>query len=276
MALIAVTACTKEPEPVGRVVVDPSRLELAHGTFVPIELTWTMESPLPDGDETLVFAHLVDGEGTVRRTFDHRLPGGWVAGETRTETVPIYHSAIGPALPAGTYDLVVGIVDGAGERWPLAADGRLAGHLEYALTSVEVPELDPGTSHFVFEGSWLPVEAGTDVQVVARRWLEDQAAIQVSGLPAGAQELGLVLRIPAGSDGLRFVPDEGSDQPSVLVSTDCSGFEAQVTGPGIHEIRVPVEWGTESCRLRFAPSFHMVEIDSLRRIAVSLEQLGYR
>ena len=274
--MVASVACRGEPDPVGRLAVDPPRLELAHGSFVPVELEWTMEEPLPGDRTALVFVHLVDAEGTVLRTFDHPMPGGWAAGEVRTDPVPVYHSAIGPALAAGTYDLVVGVVDSEGERWPLHTDGRLAGRLEYAVASVEVPDLDPEASRFLFEGAWLPVEAGTDVQVVARRWLEDEAAIQIVALPEGARELGLVLRIPAPSDALRLVPEEGSDQAAVLVATDCSGFEAQVAGPGTHEIRVPVEWGTESCRLRLDPTFHLVEIDSLRHLAVSLEQLGYR
>lgn len=86
----------------------------------------------------------------------------------------------------------------------------------------------------------------------------------------------MVLRIPPETGDLRLVLAEGSDQPSVLLTTDCSGFEAEASGPGFHEIRVPVDWGAESCRLRLVPSFHLVEMTSLRRLAASLEQLGYR
>lgn len=251
-------------------------MTLPHGSFVPVELTWTMGRAVPQGSASLAFVHLMDGDGVVRRTFDHGVAGGWAAGESRVETLPLYHSAIGPALAAGRYDLVVGVTDGEGTRWPLSTDGQPAGRMEYSVASVDVPELDPAGSRFVFDDAWLPVEAGTDVQVVARRWLTGSGALEVSRLPQDAAELGLVLQIPAATDGLRLVLAEGADQASLLVTTDCSGFEAQMTGPGIHEIRVPVEWGTESCRLRFEPTFHLVELESLRRLAASLEQLGYR
>ena len=271
----AFASCAPEPEPVGEVRIEPHRFTLPHGAVQPVDVTWTMTRSLPDSN-ALVFLHLVDPEGTVRRTFDHALPGGWAPDEVRSETVSLYHSAIGPALPAGQYALVVGILDGSGERWPLRTDGTEAGRLEYALAEVEVPELSTEGPRFAFDGSWLPVEAGTDVQVVARRWFHGAASLEIAALPPEAESVWMVLRIPAPSDELRLVPGSGAGQPTILLTTDCSGFEAEVSGPGLHEIRVPVDWGGESCRLRLAPSYHLVELTSLRRLAASLEQLGYR
>lgn len=259
----------------GGVEAHPHRFELPHGSVVPVELVWTMEDPL-DEAVPLVFVHLVDEEGTVRRTFDHAFSGSWQPGRTRSETVAVYHSVIGPALPSGEYELVVGLSDGGDRRWPLRAEGPDVGRKEYSLGRVEVPELVVDGPRFTFDDGWLPVEAGTDVQVVARRWLADTGTLEISGLPQDARELWMILRIPGETEGLRLVLEEGADQPTLRVTTDCSGFEAEVSGPGAHEIRAPVNWGGDSCRVRFDPSFHLIELASLRRVSAGLEQLAYR
>ncbi|MDX1630863.1 MAG: hypothetical protein R3234_03325, partial [Thermoanaerobaculia bacterium] len=158
LALAAgLASCAPSETPVGRVEARPHRFELPHGAVVPVELLWTMEDPL-DGSAALVFAHLVDEDGTVRRTFDHTFPGSWKPGRDRSETVPIYHSAIGPALPSGEYELVVGLSDGEERRWPLRTEGPDVGRMEYALARVRVPELVVDGPRFVFDEGWLPVE----------------------------------------------------------------------------------------------------------------------
>ncbi len=68
--------CGGEPPPVATVEVKSARLDLPHRGFIPLELTWRLERPLPDRVGRLrVFVHLLDEPGGVVRTCDLPCPG---------------------------------------------------------------------------------------------------------------------------------------------------------------------------------------------------------
>jgi hypothetical protein len=62
----------------------------------------------------------------------------------------------------------------------------------------------------------------------------------------------------------------------VLVRGSCGGFEMSVSGPGSHEIEVPVEpSGNGVCRVGLNPSYTIVSAASGQRRSVSLENLAW-
>ena len=133
LALLAalLSACGGAGEPVARVSLAAGEIVLPHGVMVPTELRIEPLRELGEGKRALVFAHLLDAEGTVVRTFDHPVPSAWRVGETIVDQVPLAQPVLGPALPRGDYRLTLGLYDGGDERWPLAGLGEEVARLEY-------------------------------------------------------------------------------------------------------------------------------------------------
>lgn len=272
LAAPLLAACGGDREPVARVSVSSREVSLPHGALAPVELRIEPLRELGEGKKPLLFAHLLDAEGTVVRTFDHPLPGAWRVGEVLVDPVPLAQPVLGPALPRGDYRLTIGLYDGAEERWPLEGLGEEVARLEYPVTTVKVPELDTNAPRFVFSDEWLPLEATGDRQTLARRWLAGDGTLRVARLPAPAR-LAMQLRIPEPHEQLLLVLEPGATVPTVRVTTDCSGFAATVQGAGFHALVVPIP--RPRCLLSFDSNFTLNETSAPRRLSVALEQLAW-
>ncbi|HEV8629352.1 MAG TPA: hypothetical protein VGV61_03475 [Thermoanaerobaculia bacterium] len=267
-------ACRGASEPVARLSLRERQLGFPHGRFLPLELRWEPSRALPAGTTAPVaFMHLIDAQGNVVRTFDHALPGKWTPGQTLVDVVPMYHSAIGPALPAGDYRLTIGLYDGKSQRFALQVEGEPIHREEYAVAQVRVPEVSAQEPAFAFSPEWQAVEAGGDRQTVARRWLSGDGALDVRGLPTPAT-VHMLLRIPTVEPPLRLVLEPGATQPIARVTADCGGFTAEVAGEGFHELAVPIKGG-EGCHIAFDTNYQVVEMGTGRRLSLDLEQLGW-
>ena len=272
LAAALLAACGGDRDPVARVGVSAGEVPLPHGALAPVELRIEPLRELGEGKKPLLFAHLLDAEGTVVRTFDHPLPGGWRVGEEIVDQVPLAQPVLGPALPRGDYRLTIGLYDGGEERWPLEGLGEEVARLEYPVATVKVPELDPDAPRFVFSDEWLPLEATGDRQTLARRWLAGDGTLRVARLPAPAR-LAMQLRIPESHEQLLMVLEPGATVPTVRVTSDCSGFAATVQGTGFHALTVPIP--RPRCLLRFDSNFTLNDTSAPRRLSVALEQLAW-
>lgn len=272
--LLALAACPGGREPVARLVAVERQLDLPHGRMVPFQLRWEAARALPAGVRPVAFVHLLDAQGNVVRTFDHGLVGRWAPGERLVDRVRLYHSAIGPALPAGDYRLTVGLYDGAKKRFPLRVEGEEVRRQEYAMAQVRVPEVSSSAPAFAFSPEWQEPEPGTDRQSVARRWLTGDGSLEARGLPADAR-LWMLLRIPFVEPPLRMMLEPGATQAMVRLVADCGArFSADVTGEGFHELAVPVK-SAEPCRVAFDTNYAVVEMGTGRRLSLGLDQLGW-
>src|SRR5258708_2680222 len=129
--------------PVARVEVEPSQLRLTFGQAQTVRLTWTPSSPL-GGETPTVFVHLLDSQQKVARAFDHSFPQRWREGAPVTDDFKVYQSALAPPLPAGKYQVVVGLYGPDGQR--LAPDGPCEPRRqsEYKGFQIEVPSQRSG------------------------------------------------------------------------------------------------------------------------------------
>lgn len=240
IALVAVSlaaGCSGGDAPVARVEVQPRQVRLPFSQAQPLQLTWTPSADL--NEQPTVFVHLLDGEGQVVRTFDHAFPQRWRQGTRVTYDVKLYQSALAPPLPAGRYRLTLGLYGKEGERWALDGFGEPVGRNEYVAAEVEVPSQSPNL-RFVFSPTWLPVEAGGDRQVLARRWMADRATIRLVH-QRGPGTVWMVVHIPpADSPDYKLVLDQDASAPSVRVAANCGGSESNLSGPGLHEVELAV------------------------------------
>jgi hypothetical protein len=283
--LLSATGCQHQATVAGRLEVQPRALSLPYPQLATVRLTWTPSTgPGGAGDssetpsEPLVFLHLLDARRQVLRTFDHPFPEHWAEATPVSYDVKLFQSALAPPLDPGKYRLSVGLYDHRGRRWALDGLGEPIGRQEYLAAEVEVPP-QPAGPHFAFSGSWLPIEAGSDRQVVARRWLSEQAGeIRVDAIP-GPGTLWLSFRIPPGdgdSEKLVF-HDPASNTPGAVVRDTCGAVETGISGPGPHDVEMPVEGpGPDgSCRISLVPNFHIVSTSRSQPRSVSLENAAW-
>jgi hypothetical protein len=237
-ASLALAGCSKE-SPVARVDVDRRELVLPFSQLQTIRLTWTPSTAIADGRPT-VFVHLLDRDGKVNRTFDHPLPGSWREGVAVEDEVKLYQSALAPPLPPGKYQVTIGLYGKDGKRWPLDGLGEPVGRDEYKAFEVQVPNSNP-SPRFAFAPTWMDLETGGDRQVVARRWLLNRAAIRlVDQHEPGA--VWMVVQIPPSNlTEYKMILDAGVTTPAVLIKGNCGDTETNLTGSGLHEVRVNVE-----------------------------------
>lgn len=281
-ALVAVGAlagCGGEGDPVAHLRVEPATIELAHGSFTDVRFHWEQRAPLDGPSGTLrVFVHLLDPEGRLVRTFDHRPEGPWRPGESWSYTTRIFQSFLAPPLPPGTYTLTAGLYDAEGHRWPLATEGRTVDEGEYAVAAVEVPESGPGQPALAFSRTWSPTLAGTDRQIVGYRWLTGSGEVVLNEVQDPGT-LWLALRVPAeGGELHRRMNDPEAPagaSPRVGIATSCDGFEAQVSGEGGHGVDVPVTPDEEGCTVTLEPDYVMSTMDGDRR-SLTLEVVAWR
>lgn len=276
----ALAACGDgEGEPVGRLAATPETVRLPHGTFAEIELRWNPLTEL-DGETgpLRVLVHLLDGDGSLARTFDFPFGEDWRPGGETVHTVRLYQSMLAPPLPAKTYSLSAGLYDAAGKRWPLTTTGEARDRGEYVVASVEVPADGAAPPAVAFDAAWSPILAGADRQVLAMRWLEEDGGLTV-GEAGGAGTLWAQVRVPqAGTEGLVARMDEGvaGEEPRVVARSGCGGFEAEITGAGGHALDFPVPAGSAGCEISFDSNYVLRAEDGVDRGSLVVEVLAWR
>lgn len=254
IAALAFTGCGKKT-PVARIDVAPPVVTLPFSQLQTVRLTWTPTAAIGEERPT-VFIHLLDKSGKVDRTFDHPLAGAWHEGTPIVDEVKLYQSAMAPPLAPGKYQVTMGLYGKDGKRWPLDGLGEPAGRDEYKGFEVQVPNANP-SPRFAFSPTWLDPEPGGDRQVLARRWLLNRAAIRLVDQQA-AGTAWIVLQIPPTNlTEYKMVLDEGASTPSVLIRGNCGDTETNVTGSGLHEVRVNVEApkGDDFCHFLLTSNF---------------------
>lgn len=259
LLVLGLVGCGEDAPPVARLEVAPKSVRLPFPELRTIHLSWQPSAPLEGYAGTpTVFVHLLDDNDKVVRTFDHAFPGKWREGTVIGYDLKLYQSAVSPPLQQGRYRLTIGLAGEGKERWALDGLGEPVARREYLAAQVEVPAA-PGSRksgpRFTFSEQWLPPEPGGDKQVLARRWLTGSGGMRVAGLRKPGH-LWLVLRIPppeiAGPLNV-----QGGGQPSVRIEGSCGDFEASISGPGLHEVEMPLVDPPKSgqCRLELKPNF---------------------
>ena len=273
--------CDKAPEPVASVRIEPSQVRLPYPGFAQIELEWEPAAPLDTvSGDLLVFMHLLDAEGNVERTFDHVLPFDWQVGSGQSYEITLFQSALAPPLEIGDYRLSLGLYEAGGQRWALSGAGEEIAQLEYHLATVNTEGDPAAVPMFYFSPSWLPLAAGTDVQILGRRWLTDEGTIRVAEIPTAGtvwMQLQLSKAMPQVEE-ISFL--EGESEPHVDMTSTCGAEQVSISGYGVHEMQVRVQAtaeGTlpEECEIVLRPNFQIVEVDTLARRSVGLEILTW-
>lgn len=281
-ALAALSLCAlgcgeESTTPVASVQAQPTKVRLGHAEVQTLRLTWSPTLPLgDDAGQPMVFVHLLDAKKKVLRTFDHPFPQRWREGTPVVDEVKLHQSALAPPIPPGTYQLTVGLYGRDNRRWALQGLGEEVDRQEYAAAQVEVPAQDPGPT-FNFSNTWLPVEPGGDRQMLARRWLVGRGGIRMPGVP-GPGAVYLALRIPpAEGQGEKLVLKDGESVPSVLLRGTCGPVETSISGPGMHEVEMPVGAppAEGNCRIILIPNYYLQSPGVKDRRAVALENLAW-
>jgi hypothetical protein len=278
LSLLGVLACGEDDgAPVARVDVTPPQIRLGFPEVQTLRLAWNPTAEL-DGlsSQPMVFIHLLDAEKKLVRTYDHPFPQRWRPGTPVTYEAKLFQSQLAPPLSPGAYTVTVGLYEGK-RRWALEGLGERVDRAEYVAAQVEVPS-ESTAPKLIFSPQWLPVEPGADRQVLVRRWLNGQGAIRLDGV-RGPGTLWLVLRIPPVDPANERLELEGDAAlPSVRVlARDCGGFEMSVSGPGTHEIEVPVDVaaGSGACPIRLNSNFAVISAVTGQRRSVSLENAAW-
>jgi hypothetical protein len=273
---LAVLSCSEDDgPPVARVDVTPRQVRLGFPEVQTVQITWSPTADL-DGlsSQPMVFVHLRDDKNKLVRTFDHPFPKKWRTGAPVMDEAKLFQSQLSPPLSPGTYTLTIGLYEGK-RRWALEGLGERIDRAEYVAAQVEVPS-ESTAPKLVFSPQWQPVEPGADRQVLVRRWLGNRGAIRLEGVRAPGS-LWMMLRIPPVDPANERLELEGAaNLPAVLVR-GCGGFEMSVSGPGSHEIEVPVEAAANgACRIGLNPNFTIVTASTGKRRSVSLENAAWR
>lgn len=280
-ACLGFIACDEAPLPVAALRASPVQLSLAFPHYTTLDIEIDMREALEPGARPWVMVHLLDLEGSVVRTFDHELPGDWAPGQSQKYGIPIYQSALSAPLPAGTYELSMGLYDGGGARWPLETAGEEAHRHEYAMATVEALLGSDSAPKSFFSPSWMATEAGTDVQVLGRRWLRDAGAIRFSGIEAPGL-VRLHLRIAPPDPQLEdLILDEGFEEAQLDVSSTCSEETWTVRGVGTHVVEVPLAPAAEGeeaadCEVALTPHYKVVTRRNLNARVLALDLLAWQ
>jgi hypothetical protein len=274
---LSAVACREETPAVAGLEVQPAELRLGQGRVLPVRFNWTPSAALEeDAGPPMVFVHLLDSGNKVVRTFDHAFPERWREGTPVAYDIKLYQSVLAPPLSPGSYRLTVGLFGRGKHRWALQGLGEEVDRNEYVAAQVEVPAQEPGPQ-FNFSATWLPVEPGGDRQLVARRWLIGRGGIRMVDVRSPGT-LWMVVRIPPaeGADE-KLVLKEGQTIPSVLIRGTCGGVEMNVSGPGPHEIEVPIQDPPDRgvCRVILLPNFHYETPNVRDKRTISLENLAW-
>jgi len=258
--ILASVGCEQGKEPVAVLQVSPTTIRLGYPQCASARLDWQPNRPLERLHGTpLAFVHILSRAKKpyeVLRTFDHRLPRTWKPGESQIDEIELCQSVLEPALPPGEYPLTVGLYDDSwGYRWALHGTGlKRVGRREYqAATVVVEPRRTAAEPSFTFFGGWTPREAGTDRQVLARRWLLSAGSIRVIRVePRGS--LRLQIRAPGSSAGAALAGDPGSlDFSTFRIRSGCGEAKSQTRDGDRQLIEIgPVQ--QTPCEIAFDPA----------------------
>jgi mannosyltransferase len=115
---------------------------LTAGEILPVTLVWSVRQT--PSERYKVFIHLVDGTGTLLAQTDAEPVGGfyltsqWSPGEVVSDN---YGVLLPAQLESGTYTLIVGMYDLAGQRLPVMQDGNIKGdYFDLGMVNVQSPQ----------------------------------------------------------------------------------------------------------------------------------------
>jgi hypothetical protein len=239
--LLAVAATARcggktRSEPAGRVTATPAMVRVLYPQSVPLSIAWEPLRPL-DGrrGRAIAFVHLVrtdERKNEIFRTFDHFLPKPWIPGETQTDEIDLYQSALAEALAPGRYVLSVGLYDEAtGYRWPLASGPEIA-RREYRLAEVEVGGPDPTAPALDFSGGWQPAEKLPTRQVLERRPFVGASRLSVQSQAAGSLRLLVTVPPKGGPETVRLAPCSASSEGETVPAGKSRWFSVDVAPGG--------------------------------------------
>lgn len=267
--------CGDKAPAVATLEVTPRTLRLGYPEMRMLHLNWQPTAPLEGSTaQPMVFLHLRDGKNEVVRTFDHPFPQKWQEGTPVAYDAKVFQSLLAPPLPPGKYKMTVGLYEGK-TRWPLDGVGEKVDKREYTAVDVEVPAGAIGPS-FAFSPAWLPLEEGGDRFVLARRWLNGSGVLGIRDVrEPGA--LWMLLRIPSGNEPNERLEVASGGVPSVLVRGSCGGAEVSLSGPGMHEVVVPVEAVPANgvCRTLLTANYTITSAVTGQKRSVSLENAAW-
>lgn len=265
LLVAGLAACRGGSDSVGSVSLDPSLVRLGYPQSVAVKFRWRPVRALDRlHGSPVVFVHLLDRDGqksTLLRTYDHALPGAWVAGQAQDEEIDVYQSALADPLPPGRYVLSLGLYDDSwGYRWPLETGPEVA-RREYNAASVEVSGPDPSAPKFSFTGGWLPTEAVPTRQVLAHRCLAGPATLSVEEIRAPG-----VLRL------------QWTNPSGLALATTCETGRDGKLPPGRPwvGVRLPAGPGGGRCEIRVEPVAPPMRAPAGQAAATCLEVLSWR
>lgn len=271
-------ACEEPKTPVGALRVGQTQIALAFPHYQALEVKIDMQAELDAGATPLVMVHLLDLSGVVVRTFDHPLPQPWVPGESQEYTIELYQSAMAPPLDPGTYQLTMGLFDPELGRWALGTDAEEVQDQEYAVANVVAAQGSDSAPKFFFSPAWMATEAGTDVQILGRRWLRSDGSIRLADIRM-AGTVRLDLRIPTLDDQLEdLVLSEGFDEIQLDVATTCGDETWSFTGVGTHVVKASVGPDPEAasgCEIQLTPHYRIVTRRNLNTRSLALDVLTW-
>lgn len=280
VAALLLGGCKAAKAPVARLETNPPELRLAWPEAAEIEIGLIPTRELPGGVERpILFVHLLDEPGSVVRTFDHELRGGWKRGKEIRYRHRIFQSALAPPLAPGRYLLSVGLYDPALGRFALDARGAAIAKQEYQIATVEVPAASAAGPEARFSGEWWAPEPTADRQVIVARKLRGGGNGTIAFGPlVGPGTIHLGLAVPGASGaGTRLEVAGGGPAPKVTVSSSCGGQQTEVSGTGRFELElaVPAGGAPASCELLVEPNFAVSLNEGSETVSVRLEELSY-
>lgn len=232
------------PEPVAELRLEEAEWRLPYPEWRTLTLAWTPRQEL-SADAVWCFVHLKDDAGEVVRTFDHEVRGDWQVGEELRYELTLFQSVLAPGLAPGAYSVELGLYDPAsGERWPLrieSASAEPVGQRAYRVAQLDVPQATPDAPRLTFSTGWTPPAAGTDRQILARRWLSGEGQLTVGDLDVpGSLWMRLRVPEPEAAGTIRLLDDAVGGQPRLELTSTCTGRVHNLDVPGVHELVLPV------------------------------------
>lgn len=264
-------ACAEELPVVGRVDVEPSQIRLLYPGFSEYHLEWAAEAPLEGRQGALRSSvHLVSTDGTVLRTFDQPVDLEWTPGASGRSRQMLYQSALGPPLAAGSYRLEIGLYDTGGSGWKVASQGA----------TVLVEDSTAGFPAFYFSPEWEPIEGGTDLQILGRRWLRSDGVLRLGELTEPGT-LWLQLAIPSPIEGEQELRLEaGAEVPRIVIRDLCAEREETLSGSGSHQVLLPIRPPADpsvppECEIAIDANYSLLAVEDRVRRTVGLESLSW-
>lgn len=263
--------CEEPAPPVGQVELQPREISLRYPGFSGYRLLWKAEAPVEGRVGDLrAKVHLLGEDGDVLRTFDHVMDFEWSPGVSESREQMLFQSALAPPLGEGEYELEIGLYDEGGNVWEVTSPGA----------TVRVEPATEGFPAFYFSPEWLPIETGTDLQILGRRWLRADGLIRLGELTRPGT-LWLQIGIPTPREGEHeLVLDEGATEPQVEVRSTCGTPSQRLQGVGSHQVMLEIGPGEDGvlaaqCEVAIDANYTMVALEDGARRTIALECLSW-